>query len=64
MVIIMDATSGIRGIRNKLKKIKTIAQSLEDAKNELKNEVDKAANELEETKKDIQHLIDVIRKGE
>lgn len=60
----MDATSGIRGIRNKLKKIKTIAQSLEDAKNELKNEVDKAANELEETKKDIQHLIDVIRKGE
>lgn len=60
----MGAISGIRGISNKIKKIKTIARSLEDAKKEFKIEVEKATDELEQAKKEIQDFINTIRKGE
>jgi len=60
----MGTVTGIRGVSNKIRKIKRIARSLEDAKKEFKIEVDKIADELEKSKNDLQEFIDSIRKGE
>jgi len=59
----MGTVSGIRGIANKIKKFKKISQSLEDAEKEFKIELEKATDELEETKKEIRDFLDTLRKG-
>lgn len=58
------ATTGIRGVSNKIRKFKRMAQSLEDAKDEFRIEVDRVVDDLETTKKEIQSLLDTIQKGE
>lgn len=55
---------GIRGVSNKIRKIKRIARSLEDAEKEFKIEVDKIVDELEQSKKELQAFFDALRKGE
>lgn len=60
----MGSVTGIRGVSNKIRKIKRIARSLEDAEKEFKIEVDKIVDELEQSKKELQAFFDALRKGE
>ena len=58
----MSSISGFRGIKNKLKKIKTISKSMEEAKEEFKKEFEKAANELNEIRQVLEDIIDNLKK--
>jgi len=60
----MGSVTGLRGIANKIRRIKTISRSLADAEREFKIEVDRVVDELEETKEEIRTLLDTIRSGE
>ena len=59
----MGSVTGIRGVSNKIRKIKRIAQSLEAAEKEFKTEINKIVDELEQSKKELQVFFDELRKG-
>lgn len=59
----MSGAPGIRGIANKIKKLKRITSSLESAKEEIKLEADKMANEFEEVKNEIEDILQTLKSG-
>ena len=60
----MATVSQLRKVRNKIKKIKTLAQSLESAKEEFKKEFIHLAEEYERTSEELIALLEKIKKGD
>jgi len=60
----MTSVSQLRKVTNKIKRIKTISQSLEGAKKEFENEFKKLADEFERASRELDEYIDMLRKRE
>ena len=60
----MASVSQVRKVRNKIKKIKTLLQSLESAKEEFRKEFIHLAEEYERTSEELKDLLEKKKKGD
>ena len=59
----MASVSQLRKVRNKIKKIKTLAQSLEGAKEEFEKEFKQLGEEYERTSEELMDLLEKKKKS-